>query len=337
MGQDNTEFAEKYIAELEEIPCNACGSGEYEVIAERERFGLPLRTVICKNCGLIFINPRPTKEMYAEFYKSDYRKTVSGSDEGDDYQFQREFNFASQVSVPAIRKFLPGWSPKTIMELGSSYGGILYAHMQSFPGSQGFGIEPLVKIGEYARQRTGATIYTSLFEDYEPDQQYDLIILSRTLNHTLDPKANLTKVRQMLSDDGVFALILQDPISHTIHMPFERVTEMTHPYMFTRESVQYLLNLAGLDVVGYQDEYIDARVMNRRNFRKLSFSYMVFLSRPGERIKFDKEKPDYQDTFARIRANQQAFSEYGDFIERWRKPTLPMRLYRKVLNLMGRW
>jgi hypothetical protein len=157
------------------------------------------------------------------------------------------------------------------------------------------------------------------------------------LNHTLDPKANLTKVRHMLSDDGIFALILQDPISHTIHMPFERVTEMTHPYMFTRESIQYLLNLAGLDVVGYQDEYIDARKMTRRDFRKLSFSYMVVLSRPGGKIRGEITKPDYQDTLARIHANQQAFTVHGNFIERWRKPTLPMRLYRKALYLLGKW
>ena len=337
MGQDNTEFAEKYIAELEEVACNACGSREQETIAERERFGLPLRTVICKNCGLIFINPRPTKEMYTEFYKSDYRKAVSGSDEGDAYQFRREYNFAEQVSIPAIKKFLPGWTPKTIMELGSSYGGILYAHMQNFPGSQGFGIEPLVKIGEYARQQTGATIYTTLFEDYSPEQLYDLVILSRTLNHTLDPKANLTKVRHMLSEKGIFALILQDPISHTIHMPFERVTEMTHPYMFTRESIQYLLGLAGLEVFGYEDEYIDARRMSRRDYRKLSFSYMVFLSRPGKQGQQVGRQPDYRDTLARIQANQQAFVKDGDFIERWRNPTLNMRLFRKVLYLLGKW
>jgi len=337
MGQDNTEFAEKYISELEEVACNACGSQDQEMIAERERFGLPLRTVICKNCGLIFINPRPTKEMYAEFYKSDYRKAVSGSDEGDDAQFQKEFHFASYASLPVLYKFLPGWSPKTIMELGSSYGGVLSAHLQNYPGSIGFGVEPLLKIGEYARQRTGATIYTSLFEDFKPVSKYDLVILSRTLNHTLDPKENLTKIGRMLTENGIFALILQDPISNTIHIPFERVTEMTHPYMFTIESIQYLLGLSGLDVVGVQDEYIDARRMTRRDYRKLSFGYMVVLSRLQKQGQVVDNKPDYREILDRIRANQKACLEHGDFIDRWRKPTLVMRAYRKALNLAGLW
>lgn len=337
MGQDNTEFAEKYISELEEVACNACGSLEQETIAERERFGLPLRTVICKNCGLIFINPRPTKEMYAEFYKSDYRKAVSGSDEGDDAQFQKEFNFANYASLPVLKKFLPAWSPKTIMELGSSYGGVLSAHLQNYPGSIGFGVEPLLKIGEYARQRTGATIYTSLFEDFKPDSKYDLVILSRTLNHTLDPKENLTKIGRMLTENGIFALILQDPISNTIHIPFERVTEMTHPYMFTIESIQYLLGLSGLEVVGVQDEYIDARRMTRRDYRKLSFGYMVVLSRLHKQGQVVVNKPDYLEILDRIRANQKACLEHGDFIDRWRKPTLVMRAYRKALNLAGLW
>ena len=337
MGQDNTEFAEKYIRELEEVACNACGSLEQELVANRERFGLPLRTVICKNCGLIYINPRPTKEMYAEFYKSDYRKAVSGSDEGDDAQFQKEFNFASYASLPVLKKFLPDWSPKTIMELGSSYGGVLSAHLQNYPGSIGFGVEPLLKIGEYARQRTGATIYTSLFEDYKPESRYDLVILSRTLNHTLDPKENLTKVGYMLTENAIFALILQDPISNTIHIPFERVTEMTHPYMFTIESIKYLLGLSGLEVVGVQDEYIDARRMTRRDYRKLSFGYMVVLSRLQKQGQVIDNKPDYHEILERIRANQKACLEHGDFIDRWRKPTVLMRAYRKALNLAGLW
>ncbi|MBM3151258.1 MAG: class I SAM-dependent methyltransferase [Chloroflexi bacterium] len=337
MGQNNTQFAEKYISDLEEVGCNACGSLETDTLAERERFGLPLRTVICKNCGLIFINPRPTKEMYAEFYKSDYRKTVSGSDEGDENQFQREYTFAAKVSLPIFKKYLPNWSPRTIMELGSSYGGILSAHMDYFPGCKGFGIEPLLKIGEFARRRTGATIFTTLLEDFQSDKQYDLVILSRTLNHTLDPVGNLKKIRSMLSKEGIFVLILQDPVSHTIHMPLESVTEMTHPYMFTRESIQYLLRLCGMEIVGYQDEYIDGRQMNRRDYRKLQFSYMVILSRLEQEGMADHQKPDYLDIKARIQANQAVFRKYGAYIERWRNPSVLMRLHRKVLNVMGKW
>lgn len=337
MGQNNSEFAEKYIAELEEVACNACGSREHEVIAQRERFGLPLQTVICRNCGLIFINPRPTRRMYAEFYKSDYRKAVSGSDEGDEEQFRKEVEIAQTVILPVFRKLIPNWAPRSIMELGSSYGGILDTHLKAFPGSQGFGIEPLVKIGEFARQRTGATIYTSLVEDFVPDRKYDLVILSRTLNHTLDPHANLDKVRAMLSPDGIFALTLQDPLSHLVHLPLETVSEMTHPYLFTRESVRHLLALSGLELVGYRDEYIDARKMTRRDFRKLGFSYMVFLSRPGKVGGLEVPKPDYRDILGRVRANQQAYKKDGQFIERWRKPNVFMRAYRKALNLLGLW
>jgi hypothetical protein len=337
MGQNNTEFAEKYITELEEVPCNACGSLDHQVIAERERFGLPLHTVICKGCGLIFINPRPSQRMYVEFYKSDYRKTVSGSDEGDELQFQKEVEIAKRVILPVYKKLLPGWAPSSIMELGSSYGGILHAHQQAFPGSTGFGVEPLLKIGDFSRRRTGATIHTGMVEDYQPDRKYDLVILSRTLNHTLDPHANLDKVHQMLADDGIFALTLQDPLSHLVHLPLETVSEMTHPYLFTRQSIQYLLSLSGLELVGYQDEHIDARFMTRKDFRKLQFSYMVFLARPAKSGLPLPTKPDYMDILERIRANQQAYLHDGEFIESWSKPNTLLRIYRKLLHLAGLW
>lgn len=337
MGQNNTEFAEKYISELEIVPCNACGGEDYEVIAQRERFGLPLQTVICRTCGLIYLNPRPTKRMYAEFYQSDYRKTVSGSDEGDESQFQKEYQFANTVILPVIRRILPGWAPATIMELGSSYGGILEAHLQAFPGSRGYGVEPLLKIGDFSRKRTSATIYTSLVEDFQPEQTYDLVILSRTLNHTLDPLANLVKVRSMLDPNGYFVLALQDPVSHLVHLPLETVSEMTHPYMFTRDSVEHLLSKAGLELKGLQDEYIDARNLTRRQMRKLGFSYMVFVAKLQTSKSLAPHHSDYLDILGRIQANQVVYKKNGRFIEQWRKPSVFKRAWRKILNIAGLW
>ncbi len=54
MGQDNTEFAEKYIAELEEVACNACGSppatGRCELIAQERGPRSPQRNMLTA-CG----------------------------------------------------------------------------------------------------------------------------------------------------------------------------------------------------------------------------------------------------------------------------------------------
>ena len=54
-------YAEQYV--LEEIDC-LCGNSRYEVLAERDRYGIKNRTVICTDCGLIRTSPRMSKESY---------------------------------------------------------------------------------------------------------------------------------------------------------------------------------------------------------------------------------------------------------------------------------
>ena len=337
MYQNQFHLAEKYTSQTESVPCNLCGATNYEVFCDRERFGLPLQTVICKECGLMYINPRPTKEQYAEFYKSDYRKVVSGSDEGDPVKFDEQVAFARRVILPLLGQYASQFSPTTILDLGCSYGGILYALRQNFPASVGYGLEPLVKISQYARQRTGATVYTTLLEDFEPDQKYNLIVFPRSLNHSLDPRANLLKIRAMLSEDGLFILTLEDPTTKMLRLPLDTVTEMTHPYMLAPETIQYLLDQVGLEVLGYEDGLLDARRMARHDFRKVAQENMRLLARRGEPGKRRYPKPDYTEILARIRANQQAYRRYGNFIEKWRHPTFWMRAYRKILNTLGLW
>jgi ribosomal protein S27E len=50
--------------EFVEIDCPACESNNYQFIFEKDGFTF----VTCKECETIFINPRPTAEMLAEFY-----------------------------------------------------------------------------------------------------------------------------------------------------------------------------------------------------------------------------------------------------------------------------
>lgn len=54
-------YDEQYI--LEEVNC-LCGTSRYEVLAERDRYGIKNRTIICTDCGLIRTSPRMSKESY---------------------------------------------------------------------------------------------------------------------------------------------------------------------------------------------------------------------------------------------------------------------------------
>ena len=59
---------------FESISC-LCGKNTFDLVASVERYGVEQQTVVCKNCGLIQLNPRMSYSDYTEFYESDiYRK-----------------------------------------------------------------------------------------------------------------------------------------------------------------------------------------------------------------------------------------------------------------------
>ena len=57
---------------FETVPCNLCESQDYIKVSEKGRFGLPTNVVICKKCGLGYLNPRWDSESYLKFYLEDY-------------------------------------------------------------------------------------------------------------------------------------------------------------------------------------------------------------------------------------------------------------------------
>lgn len=56
------------IYKLEETNC-LCGAKNDVVIAETDRYGLSLDTVICRICGLLRTDPRLDKNSLTEFYQ----------------------------------------------------------------------------------------------------------------------------------------------------------------------------------------------------------------------------------------------------------------------------
>jgi len=45
------------IGKLRHMPCDLCGADDGQVIAETGRMGLPVRTVICRRCALVYTDP----------------------------------------------------------------------------------------------------------------------------------------------------------------------------------------------------------------------------------------------------------------------------------------
>ena len=229
-----------------------CGSKEdsFRILAEKDRYGFKVQTVICKNCGLMMTNPRMTQEAYNLFYDSEYRKIYLGVESANDVG---ENFFASRKGRGRkIAEFVGnevGESIKSVLEIGCSAGAILEAFKEK--GCKVKGIDLGGEYIEYGKKRGLDLEQCASAELLKRDEKYDLIILSHVFEHFLDIESELKVIRNLLNDSGV--LYLEVPgvlsISKTYASDFLSFLQNAHIYHFTLHSLQDVMARYGWEMV----------------------------------------------------------------------------------------
>ena len=62
------------LSEFLQIDCPLCSGNNYTKLSHKGQFGIPTYVVICKTCGLVYLNPRWSDERYRKFYSDEYDK-----------------------------------------------------------------------------------------------------------------------------------------------------------------------------------------------------------------------------------------------------------------------
>jgi SAM-dependent methyltransferase len=243
-------------AETELIRCNQCGGSETEVVYDRDRNGLSVRTCICKVCGLIYLNPRMTPEWYGKYYQTEYRaqmarfkgKRLEKEDPG------KMFEKATRHGIATARQFPTAWREGLTLEVGSSVGGVLNG-LQQVLGCEVFGIEPSPDEAEEANRRGIRTLNKSIEAVEGGVPMAANILCSQSLNHLLDPRFFLAWAHRQLIPEG--RLVLEVMNFRQIYRDFGwigRAIQIDHTYMFVPEVLQSFVEFAGFEVLSLQTD-----------------------------------------------------------------------------------
>jgi len=318
-----------YTRELISLPCNLCGGVEVTPFCHSEKYGLPLTAVMCKGCGLMFINPRPADDQYAELNKADYRKAAIGTDSGLNHIFNKQYQHAEKTMIPLVREQIK-LPVKSLLDIGCCNGGTMAAWMKYDAKIVTYGVEPVIRVAEDATRRTGSQIFQGLFEDFVTDKKFDLIICAQTLNHTLDPKGNLMKIKTMLSPNGLLFLSLYDAVSTVLNRPINQMVEIMHPFMFNDESTRYLLAKTGFEIVNINSPRFDGKKMKARDIMRIMTARILVLARPALSPPVTVSQPATSKILKRLRHNQEFYQRWAARIEGWRQPNIWRRIYRSL-------
>ena len=244
------------------VPCNLCGSDRFEVVlpaleaverAPSERYRSSSddicrdQVVRCRDCELVYINPRPPLEQIQRGYAEAVDETYVSQAEGRLHAFRRLARQISRLKDPAGGRLL---------DVGAAAGFFLLAAREQ--GWKVEGIELSSWLAAWAKDHFDLSIReTPLHEGQFPPDHFDVVTMFDVLEHVEDPTATVRVVRKVLKDDGLFALSYPDYGSIFARLLQRRWWFLlsVHLHYFTRQTIRRLLERNGFEVLSMQRLY----------------------------------------------------------------------------------
>lgn len=226
--------------------CNLCGDSDSRYIAREDRYGYPARTAKCGRCGLVFLDPRMTREAYAEFYRSGaYRRLVSafhGREINAKTIQAEQLAYAQQLATFLEPQVSMGG---TLLDIGGSTGVVARA----LAGRFGLRATVLDPAPDELAEASGLRVIQASIEDYEPKggEWYDLVTLCQTSDHVLDLRGTLAKVKKLIRPrgNGDGARFFVDIVDYEQ----TKSSKIDHPYNLTRATMLSYLCRAGFRLI----------------------------------------------------------------------------------------
>lgn len=274
---------------MELVNCPICGNGNPNFFYDKERDNHPVHFVICKNCGLVYQNPRLSSEDFKEYYESSFRDSNLGEDKLNEYINSRikvgtdilnlisDLFFSREVNVSKQELF--GNKIFSVLDVGCGVGGILAPFRDA--GFTCKGIDAPSFYTQVGRMRFKIDIEEVFISEFNTKEKFDIIILNHSLEHVLDPIKDLAKIHSLLKDDGLLYIELPD-----VERPYNWTTlqfffMLGHVFYYSPLTLEILMNKTGFNRV-----YLDSETT--------PFMKNIFTKKSDFKYKID---PSYFDRF----------------------------------------
>jgi 2-polyprenyl-3-methyl-5-hydroxy-6-metoxy-1,4-benzoquinol methylase len=265
-------FDPKY---FDHISCNLCGASDTQadVIFKPDEDNIPRteeqlskvyssssghvlyeRVIRCRNCGLIYISPRPKIPLI-----------VGGYSTAEDHRYvsqERGRRISFEESLRTIKHFC---KRGRLLDVGAASG--IFMKMADDAGYETCGIEPSAWMCEAAKRLYDIEVFPGVLDEagFE-ESSFDIATLWDVLEHVPDPMATLKEVRKVLKPGGLL-LISYPRIDDFLARLFGRkwwFLLSVHLFYFTQETLSRYLECLGFN-----------RMLHMMLFQRLEYSYLV--------------------------------------------------------------
>lgn len=173
------------------------------VIAEVDRYGLPLTQVLCFGCGTVRIDPYLDPTSLDHFYRELYQDLYARAVDSNEY-FSRQRTYGQKVL-----RWSAAVPPGSVLEVGCGAGGGLSVFQDA--GWFVAGCDYSERLIEFGRQKQVPNLFADSAEQISRhlgDKRFDLIYLHHVFEHVDNPMETFKTLRELLAVGGQLLIIV---------------------------------------------------------------------------------------------------------------------------------
>ena len=212
---------------VEAFRCTSPGYGRHHTIVK------------CRNCGLIYTNPRFTGEEILDSYVAVEDPLYLEERDGRVLTFERHLRPLEKIKAP----------PGTLLDVGAYTG--VFVEIAAQHGWDAYGVEPSRWAVEQACERGLHMIDGTLASSGLNDNSLDVVTMWDVIEHVSNPLGELQQAQRRLKPGGLLVVHTMD-----IDSRFARVMGGRWPWLmemhidyFSRHTLKQMLEKAGFTVI----------------------------------------------------------------------------------------
>jgi len=235
----------------QEYDCDCGEKKEHlEIIAEKDRYGLKVRTCLCKKCGLVMTNPRMDTEANAYFYDKLYNPIYRAVYKIDEGQWESQIASGRKI-YEYIKTNADIKKIKSVLEIGCCTGGNLVSFREGGI-NECDGIDLGVDYLKFGRDY-GLNLMCCSTEGFLCyGKKYDLIILNHVLEHFLNLDIEIKSIKKILNPNGILYISVPGILNienNAYQGDFLLFLQNAHVRHFSLKTLEQTLNRYGFELI----------------------------------------------------------------------------------------
>lgn len=273
---------------MEYINCILCNRNDSEhVLTGRDfRYNTSRETfavVKCKKCGLLYVNPRPSKDEIHRYYPDNYRtRNTLKSDVKIETNINKKYKTRSKGLFLKNPWYVDLSAGTKVLDIGCGAGELLLRLNELGCNAYGIDIDEIViktlretmKLNVIQCDIDNGTLFTDNF--------FDVIIMQHSLEHVYNPLNVLSEVSRIIKPEGRLIIGIPNIDSYVSKITKEYWDDLDiprHLFHFTPLTISALLNKVDFTIENIHHEFRVSRPSLKRWMAKIPLP-SIFIPKP---------------------------------------------------------